>query len=320
MAKRRLTKQQRQRIKDNQTHQTLTTAFSGEQHEGLVIAHYGADIDIEDPEGVVHRCHLRQNIAPMVVGDRVVWHKVPDNRGVVTAVLPRRSSLMRYDPQGLQKLVAANVDQIIVTCAVEPLFSTFLLDCYLAAAALTGIDAVIVLNKIDLLDDAALEDVKQQLHPYEQLGYQVTLLSSQDTTNINALSSALDQHASVFVGQSGVGKSSLIQHFVTSSRLAVNEISTQQKLGRHTTTTSRLYHLADGGDIIDSPGVREFGLGRIEPQQLFDAFIEFKPLQGECKFRNCLHQTEPHCALKAALEAGDVDASRMASFRKLLGS
>lgn len=319
MAKRRLTKQQRERIKANQAEKAILASELGAKQEGRLIAHYGTYVDIEDQSEAIHRCHLRQSMEPLVVGDRVVWQSTPSGQGVVIAHLSRETMLFRHDSHGQEKLVAANVDQIIITCAVEPIFSLYLLDCYLAAAELTGIRAVVLLNKVDLLDDEQREALEQTLELYKAINYQVLMISSESGEALSELTNALKNHTSVFVGQSGVGKSSLIQHFVSKETLAVGHISEQQKLGRHTTTTSKLYPLKEGGSIIDSPGVREFGLGKVSSRTLLQAFVEFKPFEGQCKFRNCQHDNEPDCALKAALKAGKIEASRMASFCKLFG-
>jgi ribosome biogenesis GTPase / thiamine phosphate phosphatase len=317
MAKRRLTKQQRDRIKLNQAEKALSMQKLGDEQKGKLVAHYGIYVDIEDKHEKIHRCNLRQNIPALVVGDRVVWKEASDGQGIVVALLPRETELTRHDSRGQEKLVAANVDQIIVTCAVLPEFSLFLLDSYLAAAELTDIPAIIVLNKIDLSDEEQSNYYNEQLNIYHELGYTVLMLSAETGDNINTLKEALSQHSSVFVGQSGVGKSSLIQYFVTNEALVVGELSEKQKLGRHTTTTSKLYPLKNGGNIIDSPGVREFGLGNVGGRALLKAFKELAPFLGECKFRNCSHQHEPGCALLQALEDGKINPSRMESFQKL---
>lgn len=288
----------------------------GSEEDGVVIANFGASVEIEDREGKVLRCLLRQNLPQLVVGDRVVWQRA-DEGGVVIAMQPRRSELARPDPAGNLRPVAANIDQILVVAAPAPAYSPEMIDQYLAAAELTGIAPVLVFNKIDLVDDNNRKAVDKLLSSYHKLGYTVVSASTKVSHGMDELFTRLKGKTSVFVGQSGVGKSSLVQSLLPQQQIGVGELSTQSGLGQHTTSTSRLYHLPGGGEIIDSPGVREFRLWQMEPSELIRGFREFAPYLGQCKFRDCTHEHEPGCALREAVERGDIEARRLASFRRI---
>jgi len=311
LAKRHLTEQQQTRIADQQKLHSDHAANTAQ-----IVAHYGREVDIEQNNQII-RCRLRQSMPSLVVGDWVSWQPEAHDTGVVTALTPRQTTLKRSDSRGQTKLVAANLDQVMITLSVEPSFTAFLLDSYIAAIELCDLTPIIVLNKTDLLTDELEAAIDALLLPYQNLGYQLILTHTQDTKGLASLKAALIDHVSVFIGQSGVGKSSLIQQLLPNEAIAVGHISSQQKLGRHTTTTSRLYHLPSGGDMIDSPGVREFGLGRVSAADCFHAFVEFRPFKGCCKFRDCTHRHEPDCAILNALKDNHISESRLNSFYKL---
>lgn len=289
----------------------------GAEQEGVIVANFGASVELEGADGKTLRCLLRQNLPPLVVGDRVVWQAAAEG-GVVTALLPRRSELSRPDPQGSPRPVAANIDQIMVVAAPAPAYSAELIDQYLAAAELTGIDPVLVFNKIDLIDDANRHDVDALLESYRHIGYRVLTASCKASHGLDALNDMLNGRTSVFVGQSGVGKSSLVKRLLPEQAIAVGALSEQSGLGQHTTSTSRLYHLPQGGRIIDSPGVREFRLWPMPEAELIHGFREFAPYIGHCKFRDCRHLQEPGCALLEAVERGAIEARRLASYHRII--
>lgn len=293
-------------------------AALGEEQEGLVIANYGATLDIESQEGRKVRCQLRQNLPLLVVGDRVVWQAAGE-AGVVTALLERRSQLARPDLHGEMKALAANIDQILVVAAPAPIYSPDLINQYLAAAELTGISPLLVFNKIDLIDEQNRNEVDALLSIYRRIGYQVITASTKREHGLDTLITELKGHTSVFVGQSGVGKSSLVQALLPEARISVGELSAQSGLGQHTTSTARLYHLPTGGQIIDSPGVREFRLWPMSRQELARGFVEFLPFLGHCKFRDCTHQHEPGCALLEAVAKGEISPLRLESYQKIAG-
>lgn len=188
------------------------------------------------------------------------------------------------------------------------------------AAELSGIEPVILLNKTDLLNDVNRAEIDAMLQRYRDIGYTVLLASSSSEEGLADLKGYLDNRISVFVGQSGVGKSSLINVLLPGVDLKVGSLSTQTKKGRHTTTTARLFHFPDGGDLIDSPGIREFGLWHIEPDDVINGFKELQPLAGLCRFRDCKHEKEPGCALKSAVEDGTISEYRWKSYKHILCS
>ncbi|MCW8919168.1 MAG: small ribosomal subunit biogenesis GTPase RsgA [Gammaproteobacteria bacterium] len=290
----------------------------GAEQTGLVIASFGASLEVEASDGARLRCQLRQNLPLIVVGDRVVWQTTQEG-GVVTALLERRSLLARPDSHGALRGLAANLDQIIVVAAPAPAYSTELIDQYLAAAELTGITPLLLFNKIDLIGkgEGEREGVERLLQRYRDIGYRVLTASTRLSHGLDALVAELRDHTSVFVGQSGVGKSSLGNALMPGVDIAVQALSAQSGLGQHTTSTARLYHLPQGGSVIDSPGVREFRLWPMSEATLAEGFREFHPLLGHCKFRDCKHQREPGCALKGAVEAGVISAERLRSYHKI---
>lgn len=288
----------------------------GAEQTGLVIASYGASLEIENDNGETLRCVLRQNLPLIVVGDKVVWQAAQEG-GVVTALLERRSLLSRPDAHGNLKALAANLDQIIVVVAPAPLYSTELIDQYLAAAELTGITPLLLFNKIDLISDANRDAVAQLLQRYRDIGYRVLTSSTKSEHGLDELIEQLKGHCNVFVGQSGVGKSSLSNALMPGLDIAVKSLSERSGLGQHTTSTARLYHLPQGGEVIDSPGVREFRLWAMGEAELAGGFREFHPFLGRCKFRDCKHQREPGCALKAAEESGAISRERLDNYHKI---
>jgi ribosome biogenesis GTPase len=288
----------------------------GAEQTGLVIASYGASLEIEAENGERIRCVLRQNLPLIVVGDRVVWQPAQEG-GVVTALQERRSLLSRPDAHGNLKGLAANLDQIIVVAAPAPAYSTELIDQYLAAAELTGITPLLLFNKIDLIGEENKDEVTQLLQRYRDIGYRVLTSSTKINHGLDELIAQLKGHTNVFVGQSGVGKSSLSNALMPGLDIAVKTLSERSGLGQHTTSTSRLYHLPQGGEVIDSPGVREFRLWAMDESTLAEGFREFHPFLGRCKFRDCKHQQEPGCALKAAEEKGEISAKRLYNYHKI---
>jgi ribosome biogenesis GTPase len=236
----------------------------------------------------------------------------------VEKVAPRHSVLNRADSGNKLRPLVANIDQLIIEAAQEPALDCFLLDKYTIAAELAHTDAVIVINKSDLLTPQARSEIEVQLADYTNLGYPVLFTSALKNTGIEAFANCLAGRTSILVGQSGVGKSSLIKRLLPDRDITVGRLSTASGLGRHTTTATTLYHLPCGGRLIDSPGVRDFRLAEVSVAELARGFREFKPYLGECRFNDCRHISEPGCAVLAALAAGQISARRMASYRRLL--
>lgn len=283
-----------------------------------MIRHHKYQVEVQSDDGLRQRCHLRQNLGQLVCGDQVLWQP-GEPVGVVTALMPRRSLLSRPDPyQGL-KPVAANIDRMLIVCAPLPEFSERLLDRYLVAAELSNIEPVILFNKTDLLTDEQRQQLSDRLAPYQQLDYSILWLSSLWPDSLLQLDSLLADGLSIFVGQSGVGKSSLINRLQT-KQAETGPISTNSGLGQHTTTAAELYDLPQGGKLIDSPGIREFGLWHIGPRELEQGYREFLPWLGGCRFRDCDHVQSPGCALQAACQQGQIHPLRLENFRHLLAS
>ncbi len=292
----------------------------GPEQPGRVITRYGAQVDIESDEHTLYRCVLRRNLPSPVCGDRVVWQAGINQTGVVVAVEPRQTLLERPDADNQIKPVAANINQILVVAAPPPALDIDLINSYLVAAEMTGIQPVLVFNKIDLLDEDSLKKLKDRLKPYEDIGYTVIYASCKTSHGLNDLVKYLQGKTSILVGQSGVGKSSLIQELLPEEELRVGALSESSGLGRHTTTATRLYHFPAGGELIDSPGVRSFRLGHVSKNQLTDGFIEFRPYLGQCKFSDCLHKVEPVCAIREAVDTGDISQERYDSYQRILDS
>ncbi len=315
MARRRLSQLQKNRIRQAQD----AISANDENHiEGLVISHHGGKIIVETTDMRSIECRVRSNLGTIVCGDRVTCENTAANEYRVVAIRPRHNFLQRLDGFGQPKSVAANISQLLICLAVIPEPNLFLLDQYLVSAEQQDINAVIILNKIDLLteqeeDSFCLESI------YTPLGYAVLSISVKSGYGMNRLASVFDNNSSVLSGVSGVGKSSITQALLPDEDIKIADISEANEEGRHTTRTSRLYHLENNGQLIDTPGIRGFNplLDRNKP--LGDGFREIHHFAADCRFNNCRHLNEPECAVRSAVTRSEIADSRYQNYLKMLG-
>lgn len=329
MARRRLSEQQKNRIARIQQARRQRAEASAEQalndsdrHDhalsGRVVVRHGRNLLLRGDDG--HNVHamFRANLGEVVCGDRVLWQPTANGEGVVTALLPRSSALSRPDFNGQDKAIAANITQLVVVLAVRPEPAGYLLDQYLVAAERIGVQGLICLNKVDLLNPQEREAFEKRYQIYQHIGYPVIGISAKTEHGLDPLLDRLRNQTSILVGQSGVGKSSLINTLIPRENVLEGELSDSTGLGRHTTSAATLYALSSGGELIDSPGVRSFRLGQVSRSELEQGYPEFAGYLGQCRFHNCAHLAEPGCAIRAAAERGEIEPSRLDSYRHLL--
>jgi ribosome biogenesis GTPase len=290
----------------------VTARTSSRLLEGQIVATFGRRHLVELPDATLVDCVTRGKRGSYACGDRVGVAPDGEGRGVIETLEPRKTLLYRSD-HARQKLVASNVSQIVVVVAPVPAFYHDLISRCLAAAEDGGMTALILLNKSDLPEAPA---ALAALEAYRGLGYRVAALSAK--RDVGPLVAQLQGRTSVLVGQSGMGKSTIINALIPQAAMPVAEISTALDSGRHTTTHARLFHLDATTHIIDSPGMQAFGLHHLDAGALESAFVEFRPWLGQCRFRDCRHMTEPGCAIAAASAQGQISAARLESYRGLV--
>ncbi|MCO7224872.1 small ribosomal subunit biogenesis GTPase RsgA [Pleionea sp. CnH1-48] len=330
MAKRqKLSHQQKRRVQQSQQKKLargkrvapdIDTDNLGPLQQGIVISRFGEQADVADSDQQVFRCYLRQNLGSLVSGDIVMFRLDKQQHGIVEAVEERRSELTRPTAHSGLKTIVANIDHIYIVIAPLPDFSSVMLDRYLVACELAGIDTSIILNKVDLYSPDAYQQMQAHLDIYRALDYPVYESSCKQHQGIEAIQASLASKDSILVGQSGVGKSSLINELLPDVAALTGAVSENSRLGTHTTTASKLYFLSGGGHIIDSPGTREFGLWHLPADDLLRGFKELYPIQNQCKFRNCQHLNEPGCAIQKAVSEHSVELSRFESYQSILKS
>ncbi|MGE5470772.1 MAG: ribosome small subunit-dependent GTPase A [Bacteroidota bacterium] len=283
--------------------------------EGRVVAAHGRQYVVQLADGTLLPCFPRGKKSEIACGDRVNFVRTSNDQGVIETIQPRTSLLYRSN-EIKQKLIAANVDQLLIVVATEPGFSDELISRALLAAESEEIEPLIILNKCDLTDK--LPAARQRLAIFAGLGYRVLELSARE--HAEDLRPALQGKTSVLVGQSGMGKSTLVNALIPAAGAATREISSALDSGKHTTTHATLYDLDAHSQLIDSPGLQEFGLGHLDRQDIEQAFPEFRPYLGQCRFRDCQHHREPDCALNAAVRAGKIDERRFAIYHRIVGT
>lgn len=284
---------------------------------GLIVAAHGRHYVAMLDDGSLRQCVTRGKKTNIAVGDEVSLKPTSADQAVIEAIGERRTLLYRSD-QYKSKLLAANVSQLFIVIATEPSFSDDLVSRALVAADAAGVAARLLLNKTDL--NEGLARARERAAVYQRLGYEVIELSATGAPDATraALLPLLAGQRSIFIGQSGMGKSSLVNLLVPDADIAVREISSALDTGKHTTTFTRLYRLPGGGEVIDSPGFQEFGLYHLSEGMLERAFREFAPFLGNCKFYNCHHLHEPSCAVLQAVQDGAIPAQRHSLYAQLV--
>jgi ribosome biogenesis GTPase len=290
---------------------------------GIVTRHdgpcYWAEVD-----GTEIVCVLRGRLkkdrrrvsSAVVVGDRVEVASLPDGSGVIEAVHPRRSELLRPGFKGLVHAIAANLDQlVIVQAARQPAFKRRLVERFVVTARRGRMEALVVVNKCDLEEEAV---VRSWVAPLAATGVPILLASAVDGRGTDALRARLDGKSSVLAGQSGVGKSTLLNAMYPEFHARTSAVSDWSGKGRHTTTASQLYRLPGGGYLADTPGIRELGLFDDDEEAVTGVFPEILAAAPHCKFADCTHSHEPRCAVKSAVARGEIDTERYADYRRLM--
>ncbi|MDR9498108.1 MAG: ribosome small subunit-dependent GTPase A [Hydrogenovibrio sp.] len=334
MAQRKLSKQQKRRL-DQRRFKTSENRPEDDpdakEENGVVVTHHGRSVLIENAQQQLILCAVRQNLGKLVAGDRVCWQaEIESGTGVVTALQPRTSLMTRPGFRGQTRMIAANIDRLIITLGVEPGVHPDAIDRYLVAASQQKLPCLLVINKMDLVDSPELQElILERLAPYPPLIQHdriqgllgIHFTSTEDNTGLEALRDDLAGHTSVIVGPSGAGKSSLIKALIPDLSIRVQSLSDATGLGKHTTSNSVLYHLPDqSGQLIDSPGVRQFDPEPMPLHELEQAYPDFFPFLGQCRFDDCTHQHEPQCAIRDAVENDEIAFSRYQSFQRLLAS
>ena len=302
--------------------------------QGRVIRARTSFYDVEDG-GTILRCQLRGRVKraqrsakgrqiyadPVAVGDEVVVTPRDNEEGVIEEILPRQTKFSRRYPgkrDAIEQIVVANADQVVIVLSTRlPDFNLRFLDRFLILAEVGEMDAVVCLNKIDLIDSAERQELRSILSAYEQLGYPVIFTSINHSESIQAFRDALRDRFSVVVGASGVGKSSLLNAVQPGLGLRVGEVGLKTGKGRHTTTLVELFSLEFGGEVADTPGIREVGLWGVDTENLDLYFPEMEPYLGECKYTDCIHVSEPGCAITEAVNTGKISDVRYQSYISL---
>lgn len=283
--------------------------------QGRVVAAHGRHYRVQLGSGELRHCYTRGKKAGPAVGDQVLILPQGRDEGVITEILPRRNLLYRAD-SSKSKQFAANLDQLLLIVAAEPEFSADLMGRALVAAGSAEIPVRIVLNKTDL---PSITSARNRLRPIADLGVPIVEVCALDAAQVHArLGAWLRGRSTLLLGQSGMGKSTLLNALVPQARAATQAHSEALGTGRHTTTQTRLYDLPGGGDLIDSPGFQAFGLQHLTLHEIEQGFPEFTQAITHCRFYNCTHLHEPGCGVLAAMARGEITAERHALYQRIL--
>ena len=282
---------------------------------GQVVDAFGRQFLVEAYDQSIVRCVTRGRRASIACGDRVMFERTGTDEGVIEATDPRSSLFLRA-AEHRQKVIAANVTQVAIVIAGVPSFSDELIARALVAAENQNLKALIALNKADMVEETAAARVR--LLPFEQAGYKVLEMSAK--RNVAVLVEALQGESTVLLGQSGMGKSTIVNAIVPDADAATREVSSFLDSGRHTTTHARLYRLGPETSLIDCPGLQDFGLAHMDDRAIEHGFVDFRPYLGHCRFRDCRHASEPDCAIRAAVEKGAVHPRRYELYKRIRDS
>ena len=325
MAKRKLSKQQQRRIASQQKNKIQDDNLQLDESStqtARVISHHGRQLYAETENLEKVKCKIRQNLGDIACGDYVLLQQAinvgGESQNVIIAVKERTNLLVKTGFAGAIKPVAANIGLLVIVTAVNPKPNPYLIDRYLTSAENLPAKALIVINKVDLLDHESKRTTDDLSKLYQDIGYQVICTSVKQNIGIDKLAEALSNTTSILVGLSGVGKSSLVKAILPKEEIRIGEISQSTGEGKHTTTVSALYHLKNDGIIIDSPGVRDFTPINKNQDEITHGFVDVRKFNGACKFANCSHQNEPECAMKAAVKSGNLNQQRFNNYLRLL--
>jgi len=285
----------------------------------LVVGTYSREMNLRLASGELVRARIKGKKLKPVCGDRVQAAPIENEpQWLITAIASRDNQLTRPNQRGRVEILAANIDFLCVVAASKPKADWFIIDRYLCAAELMNVDAAVVFNKADIDEDPA--GTASALKMYRDVGYATLLGSARTGLEMAALGQLLSNKTSIIVGQSGVGKSSIINTLLPNSKLKTSSVSKASGEGRHTTVNSVMLDLPGGGQVIDSPGVRDYAPAVQTNEQIVTSFREIREAGYGCRFANCQHQHEPDCAVKESVEAGSIDARRYESYRRLIVS
>lgn len=299
---------------------------------GIVYKSTGSWYTIKTENGDFLECRIKgkfrmkgiKSTNPIAVGDIVdydIENSTDETTGVITTIHDRKNYIVRKSVNLSHQvhIIAANIDVVFLLVTINnPPTTTSFIDRFLVTAEAYGIEAVIVFNKIDTFDDPTLDEQLYLQHVYASIGYKCLRISAQTGKGIDELKALMKDKVSMFSGHSGVGKSTLVNALEHTLNLKTKQISSSHAQGQHTTTFAEMFDLSFGAKIIDTPGIRGFGIVDMEKQEIGDYFPEFFALKDQCKFNNCLHKDEPHCAVKAALEKDEIAWSRYKSYIQIL--